>query len=68
MRIGRVFQWKCLIDLDLDVTLSHHVEQIFRHRQQIGAFGRIGCQCWPCDVKRPFLCQQPEVKGLDRTG
>src|SRR5260221_10037415 len=65
VRLGGVLQRIGLIDRDLDRAGEHHVEQLFRHGNQILALGGIGVQRRAVYVERSLLRQQAEGERFD---
>ena len=57
MGLGRLLQRIALVDFYLDLAGEHDVEQILRHRHQIGALGSIG-------VERRAREEEERVKEL----
>src|SRR5271169_6892831 len=66
MRLGRVLQRIGLADFDLHLARQHGFEQILRHRQHVGALGRIGVERRAREEKRTLLRENAEIDGSDR--
>ncbi|NJM09209.1 hypothetical protein HC891_27920, partial [Candidatus Gracilibacteria bacterium] len=64
--LGGVGQRVLVVDVDLDVTLLHHVEQVVGGLHQVLALGHVGHQRGPRHVQRALGGEQAGIEGGDR--
>src|SRR5271165_7410287 len=68
MGLGRLLQGIALVDFYLDLAGEHDVEQILRHRHQIGALSSIGVERRAREEERALLHEDAEINRTNRPG